>query len=57
MKPEPGGRAALCKDGHTFRVYPSRSHYEWSCVGCHFIPSERDLLRVYVEKHGGKVVP
>jgi hypothetical protein len=46
-----------CKDGHTFRVRSARGHYEWSCVVCHFIPSERTLLLAYVEKHGGKIVP
>ena len=43
--------------GHTLTVRSVRGHDEWHCVACFYIPSTRDLLTAYVEKHGGRIVP
>lgn len=50
-------RDVVCKDGHALTMRSVRGHDEWHCVVCYCIPSTRDLLEAYVEKHGGKIVP
>ena len=50
-------RDVVCKGGHTLTVRSVRGHDEWHCVACFYIPSTRDLLTAYVEKHGGRIVP
>jgi hypothetical protein len=46
-----------CKEGHTFQWRPVGDRHQWSCVVCHAIPNERDLLLAYVKTHGGSVMP
>ena len=50
-------RGSACEDGHAFTVRFVRGHEEWYCAACYHIPSVRDLLATYVERHGGRIVP
>jgi len=54
---KPVKREDVCKSGHTLTVRSVRGHDEWYCIVCYGIPSTRELLAAYVEKHGGRVVP
>ena len=45
------------RQGHTLTVRAMGAHDEWYCAICFFIPSTRELLLAYVEKHGGKIIP
>jgi hypothetical protein len=50
-------RDRCCRQGHTLTARMMSNHDEWYCTACYFVPTTRELLHAYVEKHGGKVVP